>query len=99
MSQSNQGETSTMKVFIPKEYFKHAGYIDDIKSQYTESEISNMNRHVTPRVKKSTQQPFKERFNEKLEYPASQKSEKSIRRMINNGSANNRNSGRKRGGF
>lgn len=56
-----EGADSSMKVFIPKEYFKHAGYTE--KSE-TASTIDQT--RAQPR---KPQIPFKERFNEKLEYP------------------------------
>jgi len=50
-----------VKVFIPKQYFKHAGYIKN-----DESVASEVGSRAQPR---KPQTPFKERFNEKLEYP------------------------------
>jgi hypothetical protein len=64
---------SNIKVYIPKEYFKHTGYLKD------EEGAPNQSRQQ-PR---KPQTPFKERFNEKLEYPSAAPSQKSGKQMIN----------------
>lgn len=57
---------SNIKVYIPKEYFRHTGYLkeDDTRGDVN-SHVSNKSRQLP----KKPQTPFKERFNEKLEYP------------------------------
>jgi hypothetical protein len=67
---------SNIKVYIPKEYFKHTGYLqegEEPERSELKSRASNKSRQTHT---KKSQTPFKERFNEKLEYPhaASQKS-------------------------
>jgi len=66
-SETPQHSKSNMKMFIPKEYFKHAGYIIK-KSETASSTTTSIDQRQQPR---RPQIPFKERFNEKLEYPAS----------------------------
>lgn len=77
-----QTPDSNIKVYIPKEYFKHTGYIKD-------EEDGKMQSRQQPR---KPQTPFKERFNEKLEYPGAP-SQKSGKQMINNQAARIRHVG------
>ena len=74
MSKESTKEPSDIKVFIPKDYFKHAGYI-----RPETADSSTIEQRPQPR---KPQIPFKERFNEKLEYPAP--TAKGFKRLINN---------------
>ena len=58
---------SNIKVYIPKEYFKHAGYIKD--EGLTEDGRSRISVKTSRQQPRKPQTPFKDRFNEKLEYP------------------------------
>ncbi|TNV82348.1 hypothetical protein FGO68_gene7404 [Halteria grandinella] len=57
---NQESQQSRIKVFIPKEYFKHAGYIK--ADQVSTSTLEQRQQPKKPQI------PFKERFNEKLEY-------------------------------
>lgn len=57
---------SKMRVYIPKAYYKHVGAIKNNSSVATSIENTSRGR-AQPR---RPQIPFKDRFNEKLEYPA-----------------------------
>lgn len=74
---------SNIKVFIPKEYFKHTGYIKDDETAGGDAKSrTSMKSRQMPR---KPQTPFKERFNEKLEYPHGPPSQKSGTKIINQG--------------
>jgi DNA/RNA endonuclease G (NUC1) len=63
-----------MKVYIPKEYYKHVGYIkEDVSDTASAAAVES---RMQPRQR---QIPFKERFNEKLEYP---KGERPVKKLI-----------------
>ena len=76
---------SNIKVYIPKEYFKHTGYIkDDQSSNATNEKQQSRGGTVQSRQQpRKPQTPFKERFNEKLEYPNAPPSNKLGKQMIN----------------
>ena len=64
---------SKIKVYIPKEYFKHAGYTKDEESNATATgDAKSRTSMKSLQMPRKPQTPFKERFNEKLEYPNAQ---------------------------
>ena len=58
---------SNIKVYIPKDYFRHTGYLKDDES--AAGDAKSRTSIKTRQMPRKPQTPFKERFNEKLEYP------------------------------
>jgi hypothetical protein len=75
---------SNIKVYIPKEYFKHTGYIKDEESAAATGDAKSRTSMKSRQMPRKPQTPFKERFNEKLEYPNAP-SQKSGSKVINQG--------------
>ena len=75
---------SNIKVYIPKEYFKHTGYIKDEESAAASGDAKSRTSMKSRQMPRKPQTPFKERFNEKLEYPNAP-SQKSGSKVINQG--------------
>ena len=75
---------SNIKVYIPKEYFKHTGYLKDEETAAAVGEVKSRSSMKSRQMPRKPQTPFKERFNEKLEYPNAP-SQKSGSKVINQG--------------